>query len=85
MNIQTIELTDATSKSCMLDARQYNATGTGAVDIYGSADNAMWEKLMTLTVSASAVSQRSSDLYPYVKSVATSGAPKVSITGFPRF
>ena len=85
-NLKAIELVDGIATPCNLDGRQYNATGTGVVDIYGiSIGSTTYEKLFTLTVSGTAVSQRSSDLHPVIKGVITSGAPKFNVQGFERF
>ena len=83
-NLQEIELLNGIVNRCDFDGREYHASGTGTVEIYGCAIGSVFEKLCTLTVSTSAVSQRSSDLYPYVKAVVTSGAPKANVTGFAR-
>jgi hypothetical protein len=84
-NLKTIAMDDGVVVPCNLDGRQYHATGTGAVEIHGIAiGSTTFEKLCTLTVSGSAVSQRSSDLYPHIKGVVTSGAPKFNVMGFER-
>lgn len=84
-NLQSIELQDGVVVPCNFDCREYHASGTGAVEIYGCAiGSSMYEKLCTLTVSASAVSQRSSDLYLLIKGVVTSGAPQFNVSGFLR-
>ena len=82
-NLQSIELRDGLAIPCDFDCREYHASGTGAVEIYGCAiGTTVFEKLCTLTVAASAVSQRSSDLYPLIKGVITSGTPRFNVTGF---
>ena len=84
-NLQSIELKDGVVVPCNFDCREYHASGTGAVEIYGCAiGSSMYEKLCTLTVSASAVSQRSSDLYLLIKGVVISGAPQFNVSGFLR-
>ena len=84
-NLQSIELQDGVVVPCNFDCREYHASGTGAVEIYGCAiGSSMYEKLCTLTVSASAVSQRSSDLYLLIKGVVISGAPQFNVSGFLR-
>jgi len=84
-NLQSIDLQDGVVVPCNFDCREYHASGTGAVEIYGCAiGSSMYEKLCTLTVSASAVSQRSSDLYLLIKGVVISGAPQFNVSGFLR-
>ena len=84
-NLQSIELQDGVVVPCNFDCREYHASGTGTVEIYGCAiGSTTFEKLCTLTVAASAVSQRSSDLYLLIKGVVTSGAPQFNVSGFLR-
>jgi hypothetical protein len=87
MKLQQIFMADGLIYACNFNGRQYNASGTGVVDIYGAMATATgtagtFEKLMTLTVSTSAVSQISADRYPWIKPVITAGAPVFSVTGF---
>ena len=84
-NLQSIELQNGVVVPCNFDCREYHASGTGAVEIYGCAiGSTTFEKLCTLTVAASAVSQRSSDLYLLIKGVVISGAPQFNVSGFLR-
>ena len=85
MSLAEVVMLDGKIYNINFRNRFYMASGTGTVEIYGAqAGSSVFEKLVTITVSASSSGVASADEYPRIKGVVTSGAPVFSVSGTER-